>query len=152
MATPAALTFQRLEFVGRHLSWRIRLVRGDRANRKSALFLYACGIETSMLLVPRPDPFLQQMFARMSPGAKFTFTPAQIDELKKAFSARSFSSHDLDLRRSITLFGRSYYLILLAGRERRSTPSGRRSAATISKAAGLCVAAAASCLLIAAIF
>jgi hypothetical protein len=72
-----------------------------------------------MLLVPRTDPFLQQMFARMSPGAKFSFTPAQIDEIKKAFSARSFTSHDLDLRYSFSLFGKSYYLVLLAGRERR---------------------------------
>jgi hypothetical protein len=105
-----------------------------------------------MLLAPRPDPFLQQMFARMSPGAKFTFTPAQIDEIKKAFSARSFASHDLDLRRSISLFGKSYYLIFLAGRERRSTPSGHRSAVTITKAVGLLAAMMASCLLVAAIF
>jgi hypothetical protein len=102
-----------------------------------------------MLLAPRPDPFLQQMFARMSPGAKFTFTPAQIDEIKKAFSGRSFSSHDLDLRRSISLFGKSYYLILLAGRERRSTPSQSWG---ITKAVGFFAAAAASCLLVAAIF
>lgn len=102
-----------------------------------------------MLLAPRPDPFLQQMFARMSPGAKFTFTPTQLDEIKKAFSARSFSSHDLDLRRSISLFGKSYYLILLAGRERRSTPSESWGA---MKAAGFFAAAAASCLLVAAIF
>jgi hypothetical protein len=78
-----------------------------------------------MLLVPRTDPFLQQMFARMSPGAKFSFTPAQIDEIKKAFSARSFTSHDLDLRYSFSFFGKSYYLVFLAGRERRPASSTR---------------------------
>lgn len=102
-----------------------------------------------MILAPRPDPFLQQMFARMSPGAKFTFTPAQLDEIKKAFSARSFSSHDLDLRRSISLFGKSYYLILLAGCERRSIPSASWRA---MKVLGFLAAAAAGCLLVAAIF
>jgi len=65
------------------------------------------------------------MFARMSPGAKFSFTPAQIDEIKKAFSARSFTSHDLDLRYSFSLFGKSYYLVLLAGRERRAALPAR---------------------------
>jgi hypothetical protein len=81
-----------------------------------------------MLLVPRTDPFLQQMFARMSPGAKFSFTPAQIDEIKKAFSARSFTSHDIDIRYSFTFFGKSYYLVFLAGRERRVAPPTRGTA------------------------
>ena len=78
-----------------------------------------------MLLAPKPDPFLQQMFARMSPGAKFTFTPAQIDEIKKAFSARSRTSHALDVRRSIQLFGKSYYMVFLAGCEQRLVPRHR---------------------------
>jgi len=86
-----------------------------------------------MLLAPPPDPFLQQMFARMSPGAKFTFTPAQIDEIKKAFSARSFTSHDLDARYSFSLFGKSYYVVFLAGRERRAALPAR-GAAKIFKA------------------
>ena len=73
-----------------------------------------------MLLPKAPDPFLEHMFARMSPGARFTFTPAQIDEIKKAFSARSRTSHALDFRYSFRLFGKSYYLVLLAGRERRA--------------------------------
>jgi hypothetical protein len=108
------------------------------------------GIGKDMLLVPRPDPFLQQMFARMSPGAKFSFTPAQIDEIKKAFSARSFTSHDLDLRYSFSLFGKSYYLVLLAGRERREgSPS--RNAAKIFKALAALLAATA-CLRLSAGF
>jgi len=72
-----------------------------------------------MLQPPEPDPFLEHMFARMSPGARFLFTPAQLDEIKKAFSARSRGVHWLDVRHSIGLFGKSYYVVLLAGRERR---------------------------------
>jgi len=90
-----------------------------------------------MLLAPRPDPFLQQMFARMSPGAKFSFTSAQIDEIKKAFSARSFTSHDLDLRYSFSLFGKSYYLVLLAGRERRAALPIRGAVKTLGALAAL---------------
>ena len=104
-----------------------------------------------MLLPPQRDPFLQQMFARMSPGAKFTFTPAQIDEIKKAFSGRSFFSHDLDFRHSVSLFGKSYYLILLAGRERRSTPRERRYAAKIAGTV-IAFAATAACFLLLAGF
>lgn len=100
-----------------------------------------------MLLVPEPDPFLQQMFARMSPGAKFTFTPAQLDEIKKAFSARSHVSHALDFRHSICPFGKSYYLVILAGRERRSVP--RRHVTKLSQTMALC-AALCCCLLVAA--
>lgn len=106
-----------------------------------------------MLLAPQPDPFLQQMFARMSPGARFTFTPAQIDEIKKAFAARSFTSHAVDLRQSISLFGRSYYLVILAGRERRSVPRAPWNVTKLSHTVAICTAAAAACcLLIATVF
>jgi hypothetical protein len=105
-----------------------------------------------MLETPQPDPFLQQMFARMSPGAKFTFTPAQIDEIKKAFAARSFTSHAVDMRRSISLFGRSYYLVILAGRERRSVPRLHPSVTKVSQMIAVFAAAAACCLLIATVF
>jgi hypothetical protein len=103
-----------------------------------------------MLLVPEPDPFLQQMFARMSPGTKFTFTPAQIDEIKKAFSARSMTSHALDMRHSIRLFGKSYYVVFLAGRERRRAP--RRSVTKLSQTIAAFAVTAACCLLFATFF
>jgi len=105
-----------------------------------------------MLLAPKPDPFLEQMFARMSPGAKFTFTPAQIDEIKKAFSGRSFTSHAVDFRRSISLFGKSYYLVFLAGRERRSVGRNAWSVAKASGTVALCAATIACCLLFVTLF
>lgn len=105
-----------------------------------------------MLLAPEPDPFLQQMFSRMSPGAKFTFTPAQIDEIKKAFAARSFTSHAFDVRHSISLFGKSYYLVILAGRERRSIPRTHWNVTKVSHKLAIFMAAAVCCLLIATVF
>ena len=65
------------------------------------------------------DPFLRQMFARMSPGAKYLFTPYQLDEVKRAFSARTFGAHAVDLRFSLRLFRSSFYVVFLLGRERR---------------------------------
>ncbi len=99
-----------------------------------------------MLLAPDPDPFLRQTFDRMSPGARFTFTPAQIDEIRKAFSARSLTSHALDCRHSIRLFGKSYYLIVLAGRERRRVPHTHVDVTKVSKNLAL-IASAAMCLI-----
>jgi len=69
------------------------------------------------------DPFLQHMFARMSPGARDMFSAYQIDEIKRAFSARAFGAHAVEFRRSVRLFGKAYYIVLLAGRERRSRAS-----------------------------
>jgi hypothetical protein len=68
---------------------------------------------------PRTDPFFERMFARMSPGAEYLFSPYQLDEIKKAFSARTFGAHGLDFRTSVRLFRNSFYFIVLAGRERR---------------------------------
>ena len=70
--------------------------------------------------VEETDPFLRLMYSRMSPGAKDLFSAIQIDEIKRAFSARAFGSHAVEFRRSIRLFGQAYYVVFLAGRERRS--------------------------------
>jgi hypothetical protein len=70
------------------------------------------------------DPFFQQMFSRMTPGARGLFTPAQLDEIKLAFGARAWGSHAIDIRFTFPLLFRSYYLVFLLGPERRSTPRG----------------------------
>jgi len=101
-----------------------------------------------MLLPKAPDPFLEQMFARMTPGARFGFSPAQIDEIKKAFSARSRTSHALDCRYSIRLFGKSYYLVLLAGRERRAVPYAVWGVTKLSRMIAVGAASLACCLAI----
>ena len=64
------------------------------------------------------DPFLRNMFASMSPGAEYLFSPYHLDEIKKAFSARSFGANAVDLRYSLRLF-HGWYCVFLAGRERR---------------------------------
>jgi hypothetical protein len=66
------------------------------------------------------DPFFETMFSRMSPGARSLFGAAQLDEIKRAFSARTFGAHALDVRLSLRPFRKSYYLVLLGGREQRT--------------------------------
>jgi hypothetical protein len=70
------------------------------------------------------DPFFQQMFSRMTPGARGLFTPAQLDEIKRAFGARAWGSHAIDIRFTFPLLLRSYYVVFLLGPERRSSHRG----------------------------
>lgn len=69
---------------------------------------------------PVSDPFLNHFFQRIPAEVAETFTDAQLDAIKRAFGARTPGSHTIDLRFSIPLPRRCYYLVLLAGKERRS--------------------------------
>jgi hypothetical protein len=102
-----------------------------------------------MLLAKEPDPFLERMFARMSPGARFLFTPDQIDEIRKAFGARKPGNHAVDLRYSIGIFGKSYYFVFLAGKEKRGIPRAPLDVTKMSQRLALGAALLAGCLLIA---
>jgi hypothetical protein len=72
--------------------------------------------------VEESDPFLEQMFARMSPGSRYLFSTYQLHEIKKAFSARTMGAHTVDFRHTVKFFRWSYYVIFLVGRERRARP------------------------------
>lgn len=88
------------------------------------------------------DPFLRMMFARMSPDARSLFSAYQLDEIKRVFSARTFGSHAVEFRRSIRLFGKAYYVVFLAGRERRTrAQTGARIPGTLVVLAILALAA-----------
>lgn len=69
------------------------------------------------------DPFLQTFFGRVPADVADSFTPAQLDAIKRAFGARSRGSHAVDLRFSLPLA--SAYVVLLVGREHR--PASRRA-------------------------
>jgi hypothetical protein len=66
------------------------------------------------------DPFLQTFFARVPKDVAATFTGPQLDAIKRAFGARSRGAHVVDLRMSIPLGWRWFYVVLLAGPERRT--------------------------------
>jgi hypothetical protein len=79
---------------------------------------------------PMCDPFFRAMFAHMSPGAKYLFTAQQLDEIKRAFGARTWGSHAIDVRLTAPVLRHSYYLVLLAGKNRRRVAHARASVAT----------------------
>jgi hypothetical protein len=65
------------------------------------------------------DPFIKQFFARIPEDVAASYTPAQLDAVKLAFGARTRGAHAVDIRLSIPLIVRSFYVVLLAGSERR---------------------------------
>jgi len=65
------------------------------------------------------DPFLAQFFSRIPADVAATFSDAQVDAVKRAFGARSWGAHSIDLRFSVPLPWRRYYVVLLVGKERR---------------------------------
>ncbi|HEY9630122.1 MAG TPA: hypothetical protein V6C84_22740 [Coleofasciculaceae cyanobacterium] len=85
----------------------------------------------------RADDSFEQIVTRISPDARATFTAEQLNALKLAFRQVNWKNHHLiDIRLTIPLFHRSLYVVLLAGRDRRSVqrrqgkPIDRRKALT----------------------
>ncbi|MEH2051616.1 hypothetical protein [Nostoc sp.] len=66
------------------------------------------------------DPTFERLFAQINPQIASTFTDKQIEALKKVFSSNKSSRHFLDIRVSIPIPRLEFYLVLLAGSERRS--------------------------------
>ena len=66
------------------------------------------------------DPFLEHYFKRIDPRLAASFTPDQCAAIKTMFGARGVAKHAVELRRSIPIGKRRYYLVLLMGRERRA--------------------------------
>lgn len=69
----------------------------------------------------RRDPFLEDFYSKIPAGVAATFTDSQLDAIKRAYGHRTRGSHAVDLRFSIPLPFRRFYVVFLAGRERRAT-------------------------------
>ncbi len=71
-------------------------------------------------MTPQPaDPFQKLFFSRIPEDVAESFTPAQLDAVKLAFGARSAGAHVVDVRFTVPVAGRSWYVVLLAGRVHR---------------------------------
>ena len=66
------------------------------------------------------EDFLERLFSKLPADVARSFNDAQLAAIACAFGARRWRDHAIDMRLLIPLFGRSYYLVLLAGAERRS--------------------------------
>ncbi|MEQ8962895.1 MAG: hypothetical protein RLP02_34100 [Coleofasciculus sp. C2-GNP5-27] len=68
----------------------------------------------------KPDPFIEQFYARIPSKTAATFNPNQLDILKQTFGNRASKKHAVDLRLSMPFPQGGFYWVLLIGREKRS--------------------------------
>jgi hypothetical protein len=69
----------------------------------------------------RADASFDQVITRIPPESKAAFTAEQLDAFKLAFRQVNWkSNHAIDIRLSIPVFKGGFYIVFLAGQERRS--------------------------------
>lgn len=71
-------------------------------------------------LLAEGDGFLAQHFQRVDLKVAASFTPEQRAALKQMFGDRNQGNHVVDVRHSLPIGRRRYYLVLLLGHERRA--------------------------------
>lgn len=70
---------------------------------------------------PKADSAFDKFFERITPEIATTFTDTQLNAIKEVFSSTSIgSNHSVDIRFSLPVWGRRFYVVFLAGPERRS--------------------------------
>ena len=67
----------------------------------------------------KSDPFFDKFLDGIEPEIAATFTAAQLQAIKRSFSSRSWNRHPLDIRLSVPVPGRRFYLVIVGGPERR---------------------------------
>ncbi|TVP61430.1 MAG: hypothetical protein EA343_14265 [Nodularia sp. (in: Bacteria)] len=65
-------------------------------------------------------PNFEQFFQRISPEVKKTFTQEQLQAIKMACESSNQNHPGLNIRLSLKVFRSKFYIVLLAGKERRS--------------------------------
>ena len=66
------------------------------------------------------DTFLDHYFKRIDPEVAASFTKPQCEAMKVMFGARVLRNHSLDFRPTLSLGRDRFYMVLLAGRDRRA--------------------------------
>lgn len=66
------------------------------------------------------DPFIDHYFRRIDPRLAATFTAEQREAIKTMFGARGIARHTIELRRSMPIGRKRFYIVFLFGRERRT--------------------------------
>jgi hypothetical protein len=83
-------------------------------------------------------PFIGRFLDGMPRDVADSFTPDQLQAVQRAFGMRHATSpHAVDLRRSVGVLGRRFYVVLLMGRERTGDARPARSYLPYGVAAAL---------------
>ncbi len=89
----------------------------DQASNQAPVGIAAEPLEQSS--APR-DPFIDHYFKRIDPQTAASFTDEQCEAIKTMFGGRGIAKHTVEVRRSLPIGRRRYYLVMLMGRERRT--------------------------------
>ncbi|MEH1912739.1 MAG: hypothetical protein V7L05_32550 [Nostoc sp.] len=68
----------------------------------------------------RIDPIFERLFSKISPEIADSFTDEQLKAIQRGFGSQIVARHSLDIRVSVPIPSLRFYLVLLAGSERRS--------------------------------
>jgi hypothetical protein len=68
----------------------------------------------------KSNPVLERLIKRMPSDVVASLSPAQLEALGLACRSETARRHAVDLRLTLPFPGRGFYLVVLAGRERRS--------------------------------
>ena len=69
--------------------------------------------------IDQDDAFVARFLGKIPRDIAQSFSDAQLEAVVAAFGTRRWRIHPVDIRLTIPLVGRAYYLVLLAGGERR---------------------------------
>jgi hypothetical protein len=65
------------------------------------------------------NPFIARFLARLPRELAASFSPEQLEAVQCVFGMRYAMEHAIDMRRTLRLPWGRYYIVLLAGRDRR---------------------------------
>ncbi|MDP6566041.1 MAG: 3-phosphoshikimate 1-carboxyvinyltransferase [Alphaproteobacteria bacterium] len=82
-----------------------------------------------MIMRAMHDPFLERFFSRIPREVAESFDDDQLLAIKRAFADQAGKIHSIDIRLSVPLLLRRYYVVLIAGPERRDRARRRRDRA-----------------------
>lgn len=74
----------------------------------------------TMKSVRSQESFNKQLFQQLPTEIAESFTNEQLQAIKQAFGNDKWRQHPVDIRSTISLAGLKFYLVILAGREKRS--------------------------------
>jgi len=82
-----------------------------------------------MIMRAMHDPFLERFFSRISRESAESFTDDQLLAIKQGFADQVGRVHSVDIRWSVPLMFQRYYMVFIAGPERRDHARRRRDKA-----------------------
>ena len=75
--------------------------------------------------IDQDDAFVARFLGKIPSDIAQSFSDAQLEAVVAAFGTRRWRIHPVDIRLTIPLVGRAYYLVLIAGLDRRSSQRRR---------------------------